>query len=555
MKTLILLIIFAGSQIANAQWVSNFFGNGGVSNVPLSNAHGTSIAVDGNSYCYITGYVNEGNGTGNNILAVKFNSETGDTIWTRSFNGQSNMDDQGYNITIDNCGDVYIVGTVWNTDRSYDIALLKYSSDGNLVWNVSVSGANIEAEDRGLDLYVDASGNIYITGFCTKLDNYTDIITQKYNSSGTLLWTAEEDGDDNLDSKGSAIAVSSSGVYVTGYITSAQTGKDLVLIKYDDDGNRQFLRQYNGQGNSEDRAFGIVAESDNIFITGYITTSSSVDCITLKYDSQGNFIWEAAYNGEAGEIDKAFGIVVDNTDGKVYITGQTRVVTGNDDYLTICYNQYGQQNWAATYNGPGNGNDIATAIGIVANENNTKSIVVTGYSWGTNNDYDYATVRYNINSGTQQTVNRYSMTQQSNDFAQDIAVDSENNSYVTGYSQLLGGNGPTGLSAATTIMYPQFEGSELVTENNTPKSFSLSQNYPNPFNPSTSIKFNIPGGYNVKLLIYDVTGRIVSTLIDQYLDAGSYNINFTTNNLASGIYFYQLTAGNYREVKKMTLVK
>jgi hypothetical protein len=554
MKTRLILIILGLVQLANAQWVSNYYGNGGVSNVPLSNAHGTAIAVDNNGFCYITGYVDEGNGNGNDVLVVKYDSQTGDTIWTRSFNGSANGDDQGYDITTDNNSNVYIVGTVMNTARSYDIVLLKYSFEGTLLWDVSASGDNIEAEDRGTDLIVDPSGNIYLTGFCTSLDTYTDIITQKYNSSGTLVWSIKEDGDDNLNAKGSGIAINSSGIYVIGYVTSAQTGNDIVLLKYDSNGNLQFISQYNGQGNAEDRAFGIAAEEDNVYIGGYITASASIDCITLKYNSQGSLVWARTYNGEAGEEDKAFGIIVDNTDGSVYITGQTNVVTGNNDYLTIAYSSAGDQQWTASYNGTGNGSDIARAIGIVTNNNNSKSIIVTGFSWGTNNDYDYATIRYNITSGSQQTVSRYSMTLQSNDYSQDVATDSYNNSYVTGYSQLFG-NGPTGLSAATTIMYPQFEGSQLETENNQPGNFSLSQNYPNPFNPSTAIKFNIPGGFNVKLIIYDVTGRIVSTLIDQFLASGSYNITFTTNNLSSGIYFYQLTAGPYREVKKMTLVK
>ena len=92
-------------------------------------------------------------------------------------------------------------------------------------------------------------------------------------------------------------------------------------------------------------------------------------------------------------------------------------------------------------------------------------------------------------------------------------------------------------------------------------SVELNQNYPNPFNPSTTISYEIPAASQVELKIYDVLGREVSTIVDEYQNAGTYNAIFntqqTTNNrqLTSGIYFYKLKANNYLEVKKMLLLK
>ncbi|HMT12570.1 MAG TPA: T9SS type A sorting domain-containing protein, partial [Ignavibacteria bacterium] len=97
--------------------------------------------------------------------------------------------------------------------------------------------------------------------------------------------------------------------------------------------------------------------------------------------------------------------------------------------------------------------------------------------------------------------------------------------------------------------------SELITENNTPQSFTLHQNYPNPFNPSTSIKFELSEASDVKLAVYDMLGRENEVLINQYLTPGSYTFSFSGSNLSSGIYFYELRAGSYRDIKKMTLVK
>ncbi|HMQ79919.1 MAG TPA: T9SS type A sorting domain-containing protein [Ignavibacteria bacterium] len=90
---------------------------------------------------------------------------------------------------------------------------------------------------------------------------------------------------------------------------------------------------------------------------------------------------------------------------------------------------------------------------------------------------------------------------------------------------------------------------------NIPTAFSLDQNYPNPFNPVTNIKFGIPKAGNVKIVIYDISGREVTRLVDRELKAGYYNADFNAANLASGVYFYRLESKDFTDVKKMVLVK
>lgn len=89
----------------------------------------------------------------------------------------------------------------------------------------------------------------------------------------------------------------------------------------------------------------------------------------------------------------------------------------------------------------------------------------------------------------------------------------------------------------------------------TPKNFFLGQNYPNPFNPSTVINYNIPQDSYVKIKLYDNTGREVLTLLNEFISAGYYTINFNVSDLASGIYFYNINAGEYTATKKMMLVR
>jgi len=88
-----------------------------------------------------------------------------------------------------------------------------------------------------------------------------------------------------------------------------------------------------------------------------------------------------------------------------------------------------------------------------------------------------------------------------------------------------------------------------------PNVFRLEQNYPNPFNPVTKIRFSIPEYSNVKLFVYDVTGRLVTELVNSELTAGEYETDFNALNITSGVYFYTLSTGNFTDTKKLIVIK
>jgi hypothetical protein len=91
--------------------------------------------------------------------------------------------------------------------------------------------------------------------------------------------------------------------------------------------------------------------------------------------------------------------------------------------------------------------------------------------------------------------------------------------------------------------------------NQVPNNYSLSQNYPNPFNPTTTINFSIPNSSNVSLKIYDILGNQVMTVVNEFKQAGNYSVNFDASRLSSGVYFYTITAGSFKDTKKMMLTK
>jgi len=96
---------------------------------------------------------------------------------------------------------------------------------------------------------------------------------------------------------------------------------------------------------------------------------------------------------------------------------------------------------------------------------------------------------------------------------------------------------------------------DVKGENIISNNYSLLQNYPNPFNPTTAIEFNIPSESNVKLNVYNSLGQLMTTLIDEELSVGNHKVIFDGNDYPSGIYFYRIISGDYRETRKMILLK
>jgi hypothetical protein len=107
------------------------------------------------------------------------------------------------------------------------------------------------------------------------------------------------------------------------------------------------------------------------------------------------------------------------------------------------------------------------------------------------------------------------------------------------------------------ILKCKFQNPISFTESilNSPEDFILYQNHPNPFNPSTNIKYSIPADGVVTLKVYDLLGKEISTLVNDYQQAGTFDVVFDGSNLASGVYYYQLITGELSATKKLMLTK
>jgi len=117
--------------------------------------------------------------------------------------------------------------------------------------------------------------------------------------------------------------------------------------------------------------------------------------------------------------------------------------------------------------------------------------------------------------------------------------------------------GPLSTDEMQFVFYIYYTGAvSAVSENKTrPEKFELAQNYPNPFNPTTEIKYSLPKNGVVSLTVYDVEGKVVKELLNQFQMAGEHHVTFDARHLTSGVYFYQLRAGTFEQTRKMVLAR
>lgn len=539
--TLIVILVYVTQSFAIGQeWASRH--NGAGNSLDWSYA----IAIDPLGNIVVTGY-STGAGTGKDYRTIKYNT-AGTILWESFFNGPVNGGDYSNALTIDATGNIYVTGRADYGTAGADIVTIKYNSSGVQQWMARYNGPG-NWFDEGKSIHLMNDGSVIVGGKTTGTTSSQDFVTIKYNADGTLAWSSIYNGTGNSDDYiVSADIDNSNNVYVTGCSIGGGSGGDIVVIKYDNSGVQQWLKRYNGAGNGGDAPVGLkVDAADNIIVGGYadMGAGQKFNFIALKYNTTGTLLWEKQYNGTSNDIDLATAMTVDASNN-IYLTGLTTQLHGtrlDSNYATVKYDQAGNQQWIKFYDGPFNSVDVARSIFVDVNQN----VYICGSSKGVGSD-DYATIRYSP-SGTQLWVMSYNGTGNSNDYSSSVVADNIGNAYVTGRSYGTG----TDYDYAT-IKYGDLVGIQQIN-NQVPDKFSLSQNYPNPFNPGTKIKFSIPEQQNVKLLVFDVLGREVNSIALGSLSAATYVYDLDASRLTSGTYFYRLVTDKFTDTRKMILVK
>ncbi|MFI5406804.1 MAG: SBBP repeat-containing protein, partial [Nitrososphaerales archaeon] len=501
-----------------------------------------SIKEDTEGNIYITGFGGF-NQSMWDYITMKCDS-SGNIKWIRTYNGPANENDQAYDIEIDHFGNVYVTGGSTGIGTNHDFATIKYDSLGTEQWVLRYNGPGFDSDIAG-HLTIDPDGNIYVSGSSLNPGTSYDIATIKYNDLGQLQWVRRYNGTANGNDMSQGLGVDLSGnVFVTGTSDSTGTGSDYVTIKYNPSGNAEWIRRYNGSADDADIVSSLSLDlSGNVYVTGWsFGNGTQSDYATVKYNTNGTEQWAARWDDPANSFDYANEAAVDEN-GNVFVTGISQGMGTDNDYTTVKYNSSGQQQWAVPFNGQSNGSDIGSDIAL----DYLGDVYVTGYS---NNTDQYSTIKYD-DQGVEQWNIDYSLPDYLNSTT-DLLVDNSGNVIVSGYS-----NKPGEEWVWSIVKYkqPGFIPSDVEITTIPPTELVLYQNYPNPFNPSTRIIFSIPNSEHVLLKVYNILGTEVTTLVNEKKLAGKYEVEFNAFGLSSGVYFYTLQTGSYSQTKKLILLR
>lgn len=317
--------------------------------------------------------------------------------------------------------------------------------------------------DVATAIALDGSGNVYVTGGSGGSLEDNDYATVKYDPQGNKQWVAYYNGPGDGSDQALAIAVDSSGnSYITGWSANSSENLDYATIKYNPQGKEQWVARYNGPDNGGDFAVALAVDSKgNVHVTGYtIYIPLLASYATVKYNQQGEEQWVARYEGPKGSVNNAAALTVDKM-SNVYVTGLSYDSISKPDYVTIKYNPQGSEEWVSRYDGPGHDVDKPVAIAV----DDLGNVYVTGMSKNKKGDYDCATVKYSP-EGQELWVARYNGPADSHDEVigfTALALDSQGNICVAGSSE-----GSTSGLDYCTIKYNAQGEEQWVTRYNNP---------------------------------------------------------------------------------------
>ena len=523
------------------------------------------------------------------IALVKYD-QYGKMIWAKNYGGATTID-APHGVDTDSKGNVYITGyfgnpnpqanqtanfnpdgsAVLTSKGSYDAYLAKYNADGDYQWAFGLSNRNGNTEERAWDICVDNMDNVYVGGAFKKSMDFNPLGTPnvktlasqdvglflaKYNTDGINQWALLIDARD------------------TSVFFEAYTAIDV-----DKNGDIYLAGNFRGSNVNFDPSGSVL-----------LSSSGQTDMFLAKYKSDGSFVFANRIGGILTDIVSPGALKVD-ANNDIYFTGR---ISGTVNFNTSegTNNVSGASLFLAKYNSDGN---LIRVFGMPSNAgdgghrvgfDSQNNVLVAGWMNGTvnfnpvgNSNYtavsptaDFFLAKYTSSGNFLWALNVGAANSNENNICAGLAVDKIDNIYLTG--QLFGTNADFDPSPNSQFILSsvgqndcfivKYDANGNLWKNPTdiiseklPTDFILYQNYPNPFNPSTTINYKIPDFGHVSLIVYDILGRKVATLVEEYKEPGYYNVEFKVNGdgYTSGVYFYQLKSGSFIETKKMILIK
>lgn len=484
-------------------------------------------------------------GAGNRDVYLVRTDVKGTTLWTKTF-GESDTD---YAYTVQQTTDGgFIIGAHSGSfgAGSHDVYLIKCDANGEIVWTKVYGGSSA---DGAYSIQQTVDGGYIISAHVNSFGaGLHDVYLIKTDAQGDTLWTKIYGGSN--EDRLRAVQQTTDG----GYILVSETlsfgagSADVYLVKTDSSGNLMWTKTYGGS--AADYGYSVRQTLDGGYVIAGYTSSFGAgmsDVYLIRTDSIGDISWAKTYGGNASDFGHS---VQQTTDEGYIITGYTESFGTAGDVYLLRTDSDGNLLWSQSYGGASNDR------GWSVQQTTDGGYVIAGYSEsfgvGDKNVYLIKTDEFGSSGCNESTagtvvgntatiVNSTQTSIGSGGFVNTTTT-------ITGagatVDSLLCSNFPTDIE--------QFPDSPDANA----EEFTLFQNYPNPFNPSTRISYSLSNSSFVSLTVYDILGREIETLVDEFQKAGTYVAHFDASKLASGIYFYKLQTGpGLLETKKMLFLR
>jgi hypothetical protein len=464
-----------------------------------------------------------------------------DTLWTKKYGGSN--DEGAYGVQQTAEGGYIIAGTTESFDAGMDdFWLIKTNAAGDTTWTKTYGGTEY---DYCYDLKLTSDGGYLLIGETYSFHpSFWFAYIIKTNSFGDTLWTSVV-GEGRHYFARSGLEISGGDFIFTGRTKASGAGQeDLWIVKLDANGDTVWTKTMGG--NDNEQGMSIQEANGGGFIIAGITESFGAgdrDVWLIRTDQSGDTIWTRTYGGTNSDYASDVKQTVDNG---FIIAGATKSfghLNNHYDAWLIKTNSNGDTSWTKTFGG--SFHDGALAV----QQTLDGGYILTGYRGFDLSKTDVWLIKTDASGDTLWTATYGGIR---GDYGRSVEQTNDGGYIIAGeYYQSTINTRDVWLIKTD----PDPSGVEPNEDKSFSETFILKQNYPNPFNPTTAIEFSIPKAEFVTLIIYNLIGQEVSTLVSEKLAVGIYKYEWDASENPTGICFYKVTAGKFTAVRKMLLVK
>lgn len=547
-----LIALSCGSLSAQERWVYRYNG-------PASGwDEAYSVAAGTDSNLYAAG-LSVGSGTYGDFTVVSL-TPSGTERWVYSYNGSDNWTDIAYSAAVGVDSNVYAAGYSAESGTGNDFTVISLTPSGGERWVYSYNGP-ANGPDLAKSIVMGADGNLYAAGLSWGSGTSLDFAVISLTSSGGERWVYRYDGPANwLDLANWIATGADSNVYAAG-VSYGMTGDDFTIISLTSQGGERWVYRYNGPGDGWDEAYSVgMGTDDNIYAAGRSTGSgTSYDFTVISLDTSGTERWVYSYNGPGNGADVANSIAM-GTDGNLYAAGRSTGSGTYSDFTVISLDTSGTERWVYRYDGPADSIDCANSI-VMGTDGN---LYAAGYSLGSGTNHDFTVISLTP-SGEERWVYSYDGSGNGDDGARSIVMGTDGHLYAAGTSV---GSGTGGDFTVISLNSDVGVEEEAEARSQMPEARLEVRASPTPASSEVKICYSLPKASEARLSIHDSSGRLVRKLVNARQEAGWKTVSWdgrdsSGRRVASGVYFCRLVtrhtdggqAGDLTATRKTVVVR